>query len=82
MVTKLTRLTQKIAIQLRLMAENCTVYSSRSRRPVRKLLNKRSYFQKFNPIYRTFVGPQKFSECSGEDKNHSAPTHIWGASSV
>jgi len=39
MATKLTRLTHKIALQLRLVAESCTVCSSRSRRPVRKLLD-------------------------------------------
>jgi len=38
MVTKLTRLTHKIAIQFHLVAETCTIFSSRSRRPVRKLL--------------------------------------------
>jgi hypothetical protein len=39
MAAKLTRLTYKIAIQLHLVAENCTICSSRSRRPVRKLLD-------------------------------------------
>jgi hypothetical protein len=43
MAGKLARLTHKIAIQLHLMAESCTIYSSRSRRPVRKLLNTLSY---------------------------------------
>jgi hypothetical protein len=38
MATELTRLTHKIAIQLYLVAESCTISSSRSRRPVRKLL--------------------------------------------
>jgi hypothetical protein len=38
MATKLTRLTHKIAIRLHLVAESCTICSSRSRRPVRKLL--------------------------------------------
>jgi len=38
MAAKLTRLTHKIAIPLHLMAENFTICSSRSRRPVRKLL--------------------------------------------
>jgi hypothetical protein len=37
MATKLTRLTHKIAIQLHLVAESCTICSSRSRRPDRKL---------------------------------------------
>jgi hypothetical protein len=39
MAAKVTRLTHKIAIQLYLVAENCTICSSRSRRPVRKLLD-------------------------------------------
>jgi hypothetical protein len=43
MASKLTRLTHKIAIQLHLVAESCTICSSRSRRPVRKLLDTPSY---------------------------------------
>jgi hypothetical protein len=43
MAGKLTRLTHKIAIQLHLVAESCTICSSRSRRPVRKLLDTPSY---------------------------------------
>jgi len=43
MAAKLTRLTHKIAIQLYLVAENCTIYSPRSRQPVRKLLDTPSY---------------------------------------
>jgi len=43
MATKLTRLTHKIAIQLNLAAERCTICSSRSRRPVRKSLDTPSY---------------------------------------
>jgi hypothetical protein len=39
MAAKLTRMTHKIAIQLHLVAESCTICSSRSRRPVRKLLD-------------------------------------------
>jgi hypothetical protein len=39
MAANLTRLTHKIAIQLHLVAESCTICSSRSRRPVRKLLD-------------------------------------------
>jgi hypothetical protein len=39
MAAELTRLTHKIAIQLHLMEENCTICSSHSRRPVRKLLD-------------------------------------------
>jgi len=43
MTAKFTRLTHKIAIQLHLMAVSCTTCSSRSRRPVRKLLDSPSY---------------------------------------
>jgi hypothetical protein len=43
MAAKLTRLTHKIAIQLHLVAESCNICSSRSRRPVRKLLDTPSY---------------------------------------
>jgi hypothetical protein len=43
MATKLTRLTHKTAIQLHLVAESCTICSSCSRRPVRKLLDIPSY---------------------------------------
>jgi hypothetical protein len=42
MAAKLTRLTHKIAIQLHLVAESCTICSSRSRRPVQKLLDTHS----------------------------------------
>jgi hypothetical protein len=44
MAAKLTRLTHKIAIQLHLVAENFNICSSRSRWPVRKLLDTPSYF--------------------------------------
>jgi hypothetical protein len=43
MAAKLIRLTHKIAIQLHLVAESCTVCSSRSRWKVRKLLDTFSY---------------------------------------
>jgi hypothetical protein len=43
MAAKLTKLTHKIAIQLHLVAEICTICSSRARRPVRKLLDTPSY---------------------------------------
>jgi len=43
MVTKLPRMTHKIATQLYLVAERYTICSSRSRRPVRKLFDTHSY---------------------------------------
>jgi hypothetical protein len=45
--TNLTRLTYKIAIQLHLVTESCTICSSRSRRPVRKLLDIWGGYTKF-----------------------------------
>jgi hypothetical protein len=39
MAAKLTRLTHKIAIQLHLVGESCTICNSHSRWPVRKLLD-------------------------------------------
>jgi len=43
MAAKLTTLTHKIAIQLHVVAESCTICSSRSRPPVRELLDTPSY---------------------------------------
>jgi hypothetical protein len=43
MVTKLTRLIHKIAIELHLVTDSCTICSSRTWRPVRNLLNTLSY---------------------------------------
>jgi len=43
MAAKLAILTHKIAIQLHLVAETCTIGSSGYRRPVRKLLDTPSY---------------------------------------
>jgi hypothetical protein len=43
MAAKLTRLTHKIAIQQHLVLESCTICSSRSKRPVQKLLDTLSY---------------------------------------
>jgi len=43
MVAKLTTLTQKIVIQMHLVAQSCTICSSCSRQPVWKLLGTPSY---------------------------------------
>jgi len=43
MAAKLTWLTHKIAKQLQLVSESCSIGSSQSRRPVRKLLDTPSY---------------------------------------
>jgi hypothetical protein len=59
MGAKLTRMTHKIAIRLHVVAESCTICRSRSRRPVRKRLDKPSYnfntlLQKVIPFYANF----------------------------
>jgi hypothetical protein len=43
MAAKLTRLTHKTVIQLHLVTGSCTIWSSRSRRPVRKLSDAPAY---------------------------------------
>jgi hypothetical protein len=50
MAAKRTILTHKIAIQLHLMTESCTICSSRSRRPVRTLLDTPSYKQQVSKL--------------------------------
>jgi hypothetical protein len=55
-VAKLTRLAHKIAIQLHLMAESCTICSPRSRRPVRKFwLRPRTFFEQGGTILETMA---------------------------
>jgi len=51
---KFTRLTHKTAIKLHLVAESCTIFSSRPRRPVRKFW--------IRP--RIFCSDQTYSNCS------------------
>jgi len=61
MATKLTRLTHKIAIQLHLVADSCTFCSSRSRRPVRKLLDTPSYAVLLNFTFRSHCNLYSFA---------------------
>jgi hypothetical protein len=49
MAAKLARPTQKLAIQLHLVAESCIICSSRSMRPVRKLLDTFIHFMLHRP---------------------------------
>jgi hypothetical protein len=58
MAAKLIRLTHKIAIQLHLMSESCTIWSSPSRRPIRKLLDTPSYI-----LYRIDTHQWNFLDC-------------------
>jgi hypothetical protein len=53
MAAKLTRLTDKIAIQLHLVTECCIICSSRSKLSVRKLLDALSYI--FEVITESFL---------------------------
>jgi hypothetical protein len=55
MAAKLTRLTHKIAIQLHLVAESCTIFSSHSRRSVWKLLDTPSYVSRWVLTILTFL---------------------------
>jgi hypothetical protein len=55
MAAKLTRLTHRIAIQLHLAAESYTICNSRSRRPVRKLLDTPSYINCWSMILYLWV---------------------------
>jgi len=56
MAAKLTRVAHKIAIQLQLVANRCNIFSSRSRRPVLKLLDTPSYGMWCNSTnYRWFT---------------------------
>jgi hypothetical protein len=61
MVAKLTRLTHKIAIQLRLVAESCTIRSYRSKRPVWKLLD--------TPLYTSVQLQLEFTLRWGNERN-------------
>jgi len=50
MAVKFVRLTHKIVIQLRLVADRCIICSSRSRMPVRTLLDTPSYYDELGRI--------------------------------
>jgi hypothetical protein len=64
MVANLTRLTHKIAIQLHLVAESCTICSFRSRQPVRKLLeNPRNYKMRPASVWNIFFSNLKNLKC-------------------
>jgi len=75
MAAKLTRLTHKIAIQLNLVAESCTIQSSRSRRPVRKFwIHRLIYFVVFWIVApcSVVVGYQCF-RVEPEDEDSTVP---------
>jgi hypothetical protein len=68
MVAKLTRVTHKIAIQLHLVAESSAICGSRSRQPVRKLLDTPFYGSNTNRVrYETREKKRREGE-GGEEK--------------
>jgi hypothetical protein len=76
MAATLTRMTHKIAIQLHLVAESCTISSSRSKRPVRKFLDTPSFSKQFTvQIFSSQLCFQSIttSDCS-EIKTPNLPT--------
>jgi hypothetical protein len=84
MTSKLTRLTQIIAMQLHLVAESCTIFSSPSRRPVRKPLDTPSYidnwgkqvsFLRISP--RWFVPGNERSGLLPEKVRHMEQSPSW-----
>jgi hypothetical protein len=85
MAAKLTRLTHKIAIQLHLVAESCSICSSRSSRPVQKLLDTPSYilvWESFTPLqttrqnYSSFYILMVFVITSNPSVSHSTARHL------
>jgi hypothetical protein len=80
MAAKLTRLTHRIAIQLHLVAESCTICSSSSRRPIRKFLFTPSYAD-CNPPNKCyfFLSSDGFLEVliSVELTHNEAASELW-----
>jgi hypothetical protein len=84
MAAKLTILNHKIEIQLHLVAESCTICSSRSRRLVRKLLDTPSYILTYACLAREFGAgscilelqrlQNKFLRTSGSPLRITTPT--------
>jgi hypothetical protein len=69
MATKLTRLTHKIPIQLHLVAESCSICSSSSRRPVRKLLD--------TPSWSVTCTEPCYSHGENQDQWNFPPVSLW-----
>jgi hypothetical protein len=83
MAAKVTRLTHKIAIQLHLVAQSCTICSSRSRRPVRKLLDTHSYISSLNSVHPRSVADPPSTKWHGNavssfgtDKTSALCVHV------
>jgi hypothetical protein len=59
MTIKITRLTHKIAIQLHLVTESYTIWSSRSRRPVRKLFG----YTFVTKVHNCITNERNYKQC-------------------
>jgi hypothetical protein len=84
MAAKLTRLKKKkkIATQLHLVAESCTICSSRSRRPVRELLDTPSYLSSKTKVsFRADKVKVKLSLCFNWPPRHEGLLREWRYSS-
>jgi hypothetical protein len=73
---KLTRLTQKIATQLHLVAESCTI----CRKPVRKLLDTPSYY--FNISAAPWTNEHQINIISKPAHLHDAMNTYWGSGGI
>jgi hypothetical protein len=67
MAAKVTKLTHKIAIKLHLVAQGCTIFSSRAKRPVRKLLDTPSHvappiIEALCPVFVDLISISRYSE--------------------
>jgi hypothetical protein len=82
MAVTVTRLTHKIAKQLRLVAESCTICSSRCRRPVRKLMDTSSYnLCSWNCVVILPQNHERSKIQRIEDKKGKENYIIWGTAS-
>jgi hypothetical protein len=82
MTAKLSRLTHKIAVQLHLVAESYTICSSRSRRPVRKLLDTLSYKEsRKEAVWRicTLESGARVSAAVFERRAWTCATQFWSS---
>jgi hypothetical protein len=77
MAAKLTRLTHKIEIKLHLVAKSCTICSSCSRRPVRKLLNTSPYNNKLTDWLTDSMEQSPSSQADSHSASQGIPRLLW-----
>jgi hypothetical protein len=76
MAAKLTRLTHKIVIQLPLVAESCTICSSRSRRQVRKLWIHPHVHSKLISLNLNRLSPIRVMKAIEADLSFTVSAHV------